>query len=150
MSLSTYICQAQDDKDYDFVYIPMTEIHDDNTGISQNNNNAADGTNASHETRDQQAREGITRKLDEDAEGALVMTAIEDSLKKPMTVLIRLANPQVHDGLLEAQVPLRFVFFLVGPEYSNVDYHEVGRAMSTLFSDDVSMRRNKCSSCERL
>ena len=79
------------------------------------------------------------RKIPEDAEGAMVMVAMEDSLNGPVAALMRINDPPVVDKFLEAPIPLRFIFLLVGPDYSNVDYHEVGRAMSTLFSDDVSI-----------
>ncbi len=32
------------------------------------------------------------------------------------------------EGVLEAPVPVRFVFFLMGPSHSGMDYHESGRA----------------------
>ena len=112
----------------DEVHVSMLDNHD---GVSHNNNNAQ------HQSGSQP--HGIMRKLPEDAEGAMVMVAMEDSLNGPVAALIRLVDPPVFDNFLEAAIPLRFIFFLVGPDYSNVDYHEVGRAMSTLFSDDVSI-----------
>ena len=39
--------------------------------------------------------------------------------------------------LTEVPVPVRFIYFLLGPEDSDLDYHEVGRAMATLMSDKV-------------
>ena len=107
----------------------MLDNHD---SVSHNNNNSQQQHAANIH------REGIMRKLPQDAEGAMVMVAMEDSLNGPGAALIRLVDPPVFDNFLEAPIPLRFIFFLVGPDYSNVDYHEVGRAMSTLFSDDVS------------
>ena len=40
--------------------------------------------------------------------------------------------------LTEVPVPVRFIYFLLGPADSDLDYHEVGRAMATLMSDKVS------------
>uniref|UniRef100_A0A8C6WFH6 Anion exchange protein 3 n=1 Tax=Neogobius melanostomus TaxID=47308 RepID=A0A8C6WFH6_9GOBI len=37
--------------------------------------------------------------------------------------------------MLEVPVPVRFLFFLLGPSQSSMDYHEIGRSFSTLMSD---------------
>lgn len=60
----------------------------------------------------------------------------------------RLATPsslQSHllGDLTEVPVPVRFIYFLLGPEDSELDYHEVGRAMATLMSDKVSRERER-------
>ncbi len=40
--------------------------------------------------------------------------------------------------LTEVPVPARFLFLMMGPEDTTVNYHEVGRCMATLMSDAVS------------
>lgn len=43
----------------------------------------------------------------------------------------------VMDSALESPVPVRFVFVLVGPSQSDVNYSEMGRAMGALMADWV-------------
>uniref|UniRef100_A0A4W5RG82 Anion exchange protein n=1 Tax=Hucho hucho TaxID=62062 RepID=A0A4W5RG82_9TELE len=62
---------------------------------------------------------------------------VMDSLEKPAVAFVRLGNSVVIEGALEAPVPVRFVFVLVGPSQGGVDYHESGRAMAALMADWV-------------
>uniref|UniRef100_A0A3Q2EG23 Anion exchange protein n=1 Tax=Cyprinodon variegatus TaxID=28743 RepID=A0A3Q2EG23_CYPVA len=41
------------------------------------------------------------------------------------------------DSALEAPVPARFLFVLIGPSNTDLDYHETGRAMAALMADKV-------------
>lgn len=54
-----------------------------------------------------------------------------------MVAFARLRDSVVMDSVLEAPIPVRFVFFLVGPSHSGLDYHESGRAMASLMADWV-------------
>ena len=54
------------------------------------------------------------------------------------------ALPDHHGDLVEAPVPLRFLFLQIGPSDDTVDYHEVGRAMATLMSDAVRQYAVPC------
>uniref|UniRef100_A0AAQ4S301 Anion exchange protein n=1 Tax=Gasterosteus aculeatus aculeatus TaxID=481459 RepID=A0AAQ4S301_GASAC len=60
-----------------------------------------------------------------------------DSLQKPVTAFVRLSDSMVMDSSLESPIPVRFVFVLVGPSQSGVDYSESGRAMGALMADWV-------------
>uniref|UniRef100_A0A665WJW4 Anion exchange protein n=1 Tax=Echeneis naucrates TaxID=173247 RepID=A0A665WJW4_ECHNA len=60
-----------------------------------------------------------------------------DFLEKPTVVFVRLKEPAVLDSALEAPVPVRFIFALVGPSKIDMDYHETGRAMAALMADKV-------------
>uniref|UniRef100_A0A8C7NXT7 Anion exchange protein n=1 Tax=Oncorhynchus mykiss TaxID=8022 RepID=A0A8C7NXT7_ONCMY len=62
---------------------------------------------------------------------------VMDSLEKPAVAFVRLGDSVVIEGALEAPVPVRFVFVLVGPSQGGVDYHESGRAMAALMADWV-------------
>uniref|UniRef100_A0A7N8YFX2 Anion exchange protein n=1 Tax=Mastacembelus armatus TaxID=205130 RepID=A0A7N8YFX2_9TELE len=55
----------------------------------------------------------------------------------PTTVFVRLKEAVVLDSALEAPVPVRFIFVLVGPSKSDIDYHETGRAMAALMADKL-------------
>lgn len=50
---------------------------------------------------------------------------------------VRLDEAVLLESVLEVPVPVRFIFVLLGPSQSSVDYHEIGRSFSTLMSDKV-------------
>lgn len=52
---------------------------------------------------------------------------------------VRLNEAVLLESVLEVPVPVRFLFVLLGPSQSNVDYHEIGRSFSTLMSDKVNV-----------
>lgn len=56
---------------------------------------------------------------------------------------VRLNEAVLLESVLEVPVPVRFLFVLLGPSQSNVDYHEIGRSFSTLMSDKVDFQRRK-------
>ena len=39
--------------------------------------------------------------------------------------------------LTEVPVPTRFIFILLGPQGNQMRYHEIGRSIATLMSDEV-------------
>ena len=53
---------------------------------------------------------------------------------------VRLSEATLLESVLEIPVPVRFLFVLLGPSQSNVDYHEIGRSFATLMSDKVDMK----------
>lgn len=53
---------------------------------------------------------------------------------------VRLNEAVLLESVLEIPVPVRFLFVLLGPSQSNVDYHEIGRSFSTLMSDKVNFK----------
>ncbi|XP_061563559.1 solute carrier family 4 member 1b (Diego blood group) [Cololabis saira] len=68
-------------------------------------------------------------------EASMVLVGALDFLEKPTVAFVRLKEATVLDSALEAPVPVRFVFVLVGPSNSDMDYHETGRAMAALMAD---------------
>lgn len=60
---------------------------------------------------------------------------------------VRLNEAALLESVLEVPVPVRFLFVLLGPSQSNVDYHEIGRSFSTLMSDKVDFQSRKKKSC---
>lgn len=56
---------------------------------------------------------------------------------------VRLNEAVLLESVLEIPVPVRFLFVLLGPSQSNVDYHEIGRSFSTLMSDKVGFKSEK-------
>ena len=61
-------------------------------------------------------------------------------LSRPTMAFVRLREAAELDAVLEVPVPVRFLFLLLGPSSANMDYHEIGRSISTLMSDKVSHR----------
>lgn len=51
---------------------------------------------------------------------------------------VRLQEAVLLESVLEVPVPVRFLFLLLGPPTANIDYHQIGRSISTLMSDKVS------------
>uniref|UniRef100_A0A8C9TJ50 Anion exchange protein n=1 Tax=Scleropages formosus TaxID=113540 RepID=A0A8C9TJ50_SCLFO len=64
-------------------------------------------------------------------------TGAMDFLEKPTIAFVRLKDTVVLESVLEAPIPVRFVFMLIGPSQSGIDYHESGRAMAALMADRV-------------
>ena len=62
-------------------------------------------------------------------------------LARPTMAFVRLREAVELDAVLEVPVPVRFLFLLLGPSSANMDYHEIGRSISTLMSDKVSRAR---------
>lgn len=54
-----------------------------------------------------------------------------------MVAFVRLTDSVVMESTLEIPVPVRFVFVLVGPGQSDLNYRESGRAMGALMADWV-------------
>lgn len=51
---------------------------------------------------------------------------------------VRLQEAVELESVLEVPVPVRFLFVLLGPATTSMDYHQIGRSISTLMSDKVS------------
>lgn len=61
-----------------------------------------------------------------------------DFLKQPTMAFVRLQEAVELESVLEVPVPVRFLFVLLGPPTTSMDYHQIGRSISTLMSDKVS------------
>ncbi|KAK5881226.1 hypothetical protein CesoFtcFv8_022049 [Champsocephalus esox] len=68
---------------------------------------------------------------------SMVLVGALDILENPTVVFVRLKEAAVLDPALEAPVPVRFVFALVGPTETDMDYRETGRTMAALMADKV-------------
>ncbi|XP_051743481.1 solute carrier family 4 member 1a (Diego blood group) isoform X2 [Ctenopharyngodon idella] len=81
----------------------------------------------------------VTKQRDmvDRVEASVVLSGVVENLQKPVVAFARLRDSVVMEGVLEAPIPVRFVFFLVGPSHSGMDYHECGRAMAALMADWV-------------
>ncbi|MEQ2298817.1 Band 3 anion exchange protein [Ameca splendens] len=81
----------------------------------------------------------IVKKRDssDNMEASVVLTGILDLLQKPVVAFVRLSDTVVMESVLESSVPIRFVFMMVGPSHSDVNYTQTGRAMGAMMADWV-------------
>uniref|UniRef100_A0A671P714 Anion exchange protein n=1 Tax=Sinocyclocheilus anshuiensis TaxID=1608454 RepID=A0A671P714_9TELE len=64
-----------------------------------------------------------------------VFSGSVDFLEQPTMAFVRLQEAVELDSVLEVPVPVRFLFVLLGPPSTSMDYHQIGRSISTLMSD---------------
>lgn len=60
-----------------------------------------------------------------------------NQLQKVRFAMVRLANAVTLPELLDAPIPIRFIFIILGPPLPDVDYHELGRSIATLMTNEV-------------
>ncbi|KAM9802531.1 anion exchange protein 3 isoform 2-T2 [Syngnathus typhle] len=77
----------------------------------------------------------LLAKIPRDAEAVIVLVGCVEFLEQPAMAFVRLNEAVLLESVLEVPVPVRFIFVLLGPSQSNVDYHEIGRSFATLMSD---------------
>ncbi|XP_039443932.1 electroneutral sodium bicarbonate exchanger 1 isoform X10 [Culex pipiens pallens] len=77
------------------------------------------------------------RKIPAGAEASNILVGEVDFLDKTLAAFLRLSSAAVMGDLTEVPVPTRFIFVLLGPPGSHTSFHEIGRAMATLMSDEI-------------
>ncbi|MCJ8732754.1 hypothetical protein PDJAM_G00215210 [Pangasius djambal] len=77
----------------------------------------------------------LLAKIPKDAEATVVLVGCVEFLEQPAMAFVRLNEAVLLESVLEVPIPVRFIFVLLGPSQSNMDYHEIGRSFSTLMSD---------------
>ncbi|XP_020927135.1 sodium bicarbonate cotransporter 3 isoform X16 [Sus scrofa] len=76
------------------------------------------------------------RKIPSGAEASNVLVGEVDFLERPIIAFVRLAPAVLLSGLTEVPVPTRFLFLLLGPAGKAPQYHEIGRSIATLMTDE--------------
>ncbi|XP_041108981.1 electrogenic sodium bicarbonate cotransporter 1-like isoform X1 [Polyodon spathula] len=84
-----------------------------------------------------QLKNKFMKKLPRDAEASNVLVGEVDFLDSPFIAFVRLQQAVMLGALTEVPVPTRFLFILLGPKGKAKSYHEIGRAIATLMSDEV-------------
>ncbi|XP_077398604.1 electrogenic sodium bicarbonate cotransporter 1-like isoform X2 [Vanacampus margaritifer] len=84
-----------------------------------------------------QLKNKFMKKLPRDAEASNVLVGEVDFLEAPFVAFVRLQHAVMLGALTEVPVPTRFLFVLLGPKGKAKSYHEIGRAIATLMSDEV-------------
>ncbi|XP_044159184.1 anion exchange protein 3 [Bufo gargarizans] len=105
-----------------------TNSHNDQDG-KQKTVNGLDGHRLKHWK--------LMEKIPENAEATVVLVGCVKFLVNPAMAFVRLSEAVLLESVLEVPIPVRFLFVLLGPSQSNMDYHEIGRSISTLMSDKV-------------
>ncbi|CAN9506407.1 unnamed protein product [Ophioblennius macclurei] len=77
----------------------------------------------------------LLEKIPENAEATVVLVGCVDFLEQPTMAFVRLQEAVELESVLEVPVPVRFLFVLLGPPTTSMDYHQIGRSISTLMSD---------------
>ncbi|XP_036948410.1 sodium bicarbonate cotransporter 3-like isoform X10 [Acanthopagrus latus] len=98
--------------------------------------NNLDG-NKAVERRPSKVDMNFMKKIPPDAEASNVLVGEVDFLEKPIIAFVRLSPAVLITGLTEVPVPTRFLFLLLGPHGKAPQYHEIGRSMATLMTDEI-------------
>ncbi|XP_078123135.1 sodium bicarbonate cotransporter 3-like isoform X4 [Sander vitreus] len=98
--------------------------------------NNLDGSKAV-ERRPSKVDMNFMKKIPPGAEASNVLVGEVDFLEKPITAFVRLSPAVLITGLTEVPVPTRFLFLLLGPRGKGPQYHEIGRSMATLMTDEI-------------
>lgn len=75
--------------------------------------------------------DSIMKRIPRGAEATTVLVGAVDFLEQPTIAFVRLATGLYMPGITEVPIPVRFLFILLGPKMVDIDYHEVGRSIST-------------------
>ncbi|XP_308789.5 anion exchange protein 3 [Anopheles gambiae] len=78
----------------------------------------------------------ILKRIPEGAEATTVLVGTVDFLEQPTIAFVRLAEGIPMPSITEVPIPVRFLFLLLGPKKTDLDYHEVGRSIATLMSNE--------------
>ncbi|GCB73043.1 hypothetical protein scyTo_0002315 [Scyliorhinus torazame] len=77
------------------------------------------------------------KKIPTGAEASNVLVGELDFLKRPIVAFVRLSPAILLTGLTEVPIPTRFLFILLGPVGKAQQYHEIGRSMATIMTDEI-------------
>ncbi|KAG7474845.1 sodium bicarbonate cotransporter 3-like isoform X1 [Solea senegalensis] len=77
------------------------------------------------------------KKIPPGAEASNVLVGEVDFLEQPIIAFVRLSPAVLLTGLTEVPVPTRFLFLLLGPFGKGPQYHEIGRSIATLMTDEI-------------
>ncbi|XP_029169549.1 band 3 anion transport protein isoform X2 [Nylanderia fulva] len=77
----------------------------------------------------------ILKRIPAGAEATVVLVGAVDFLDQPTIAFVRLAEGVLIPSITEVTIPVRFMFTLLGPRNADLDYHEIGRSISTLMAN---------------
>ncbi|XP_073341337.1 sodium bicarbonate cotransporter 3-like isoform X2 [Pagrus major] len=110
----------------------------DNSKNSESRVNGGNGSSRENSTVDfSKVDMNFMKKIPPGAEASNVLVGEVDFLERPIIAFVRLAPAMLLTGLTEVPVPTRFLFLLLGPFGKGPQYHEIGRSMATLMTDEI-------------
>ncbi|KAK5891648.1 hypothetical protein CesoFtcFv8_012105, partial [Champsocephalus esox] len=105
---------------------------------SKNSESRLNGGNSRENSTDfSRVDMSFMKKIPPGAEASNVLVGEVDFLQRPIIAFIRLAPAMLLSGLTEVPVPTRFLFLLLGPFGKGPQYHEIGRSIATLMTDEI-------------
>nr|XP_024654045.1 sodium bicarbonate cotransporter 3 isoform X11 [Maylandia zebra] len=105
--------------------------------VSQNSVPNNLDSNKAMDRRPSKVDMNFMKKIPPGAEASNVLVGEVDFLEKPIIAFVRLSPAVLITGLTEVPVPTRFLFLLLGPHGKGPQYHEIGRSMATLMTDEI-------------
>ncbi|CAJ1061329.1 sodium bicarbonate cotransporter 3-like isoform X1 [Xyrichtys novacula] len=109
-----------------------------NLDHSKNSENRMNGGSRENSTVDfSKVDMNFMKKIPPGAEASNVLVGEVDFLERPIIAFVRLSPAMLLTGLTEVPVPTRFLFLLLGPFGKGPQYHEIGRSMATLMTDEI-------------
>ncbi|XP_078248645.1 anion exchange protein 4 [Pogona vitticeps] len=88
----------------------------------------------------EQLKNDFKKKIPPGTEVANILVGEASFLEKPFIAFVRLQESVLLGNLTEVAFPSRFLFILLGPRAKVKAYHEIGRAVATLLTDDLFQR----------
>nr|XP_026248905.1 sodium-driven chloride bicarbonate exchanger isoform X16 [Urocitellus parryii] len=77
------------------------------------------------------------KKIPPGAEASNILVGELEFLDRTVVAFVRLSPAVLIQGLAEVPIPTRFLFILLGPLGKGQQYHEIGRSIATLMTDEV-------------
>ncbi|XP_032903089.1 sodium bicarbonate cotransporter 3 isoform X6 [Amblyraja radiata] len=77
------------------------------------------------------------KKIPAGAEASNVLVGEVNFLERPIIAFVRLSPAILLTGLTEVPIPTRFLFLMLGPSGKAQQYHEIGRSIATLMTDEI-------------
>uniref|UniRef100_A0A673MMM7 Anion exchange protein n=1 Tax=Sinocyclocheilus rhinocerous TaxID=307959 RepID=A0A673MMM7_9TELE len=108
----------------------------ENSKPSESRMNSAGGSRENSTVDFSKVDMNFMKKIPPGAEASNVLVGEVDFLECPIIAFIRLSPAVLLTGLTEVPVPTRFLFLLLGPFGKGGQYHEIGRSIATLMTDE--------------
>ncbi|XP_026139363.1 sodium bicarbonate cotransporter 3 isoform X11 [Carassius auratus] len=109
----------------------------ENSKPSESRMNGAGGSRENSTVDFSKVDMNFMKKIPPGAEASNVLVGEVDFLECPIIAFIRLSPAVLLTGLTEVPVPTRFLFLLLGPFGKGGQYHEIGRSIATLMTDEI-------------
>ncbi|XP_023032624.1 electroneutral sodium bicarbonate exchanger 1 isoform X7 [Drosophila willistoni] len=118
-------------------HLKMPAIAEDMVKSPSSQSMARQGSGTELSEQQHKGNTHFMRKIPPGAEASNILVGEVDFLERNLSCFIRLSQAAVMGDLTEVPVPTRFIFILLGPPGSQSNFHEIGRAMATLMSDEI-------------